>query len=451
MRPFLGSRDGSTRSASFLLWLLLIAGVALFARVTYVLLETQHLEVPRTEEALEGSRRSFDEIHYEQQAKQLADGVWFKESELMAEPGGESAAHPPLTALVLGPVAASTGGSVLAMRLSMALIGSAAVVLAGLVGREALDTRAGLWAAGIAAVYPNLWMNDGLVLSESLAVLSTAVVMYLAYRLARSPSPAVAAALGAASGVGMLSRSELALLLPLVVVPVALLVRASIAARLRLLVVAAACAALVTAPWVAYNLSRFEEPVLLSHGDGGVLAGANCDDTYSGDLIGFWNGYCGSEVGTAHADRSVEAAAKRSLALDYVRDNLDRLPVVVAARLGRIWSVYRPFQMNEIAQAEGRPIWASNAGLVMFWVLLPLAVRGVVVMRRGRTTLVPLVGPLAAACVTGAAFYGVLRFRTVAELSVVVLAAVAIRAGRSGADGAEASSEGGRTAVHALP
>lgn len=216
----IGSRDTpAMRSGAFYLRLLLIAGLAPAGRTTYVFVETQHQELPGPAQEAEGAHRSFDEFSYEQQANQLADGIWFKESEFLAEPGGESAAHPPLTALLLAPVSAATGGSVLAMRLVMALVGSAAVVLVGLVGREAFDARAGLWAAGLAAAYPNLWMNDGLVLSESLAVLCASVVIYLAYRLARSPGWRLAAALGAASGAGMLSRSELVLLLPLLVVP----------------------------------------------------------------------------------------------------------------------------------------------------------------------------------------------------------------------------------------
>lgn len=419
---------------AFFLRLLLLASLALAGRAVYILAETQHQELPRPMEEIAGTRRSFDEFYYERQANQIADGVWFKEAGLLARPEDETAAHPPLAALLLAPVAWVTGGSVLAMRFAMAVIGTLVVVLAGLIGREVTDARTGLLAAGLATVYPNLWMNDGLVLSESLAALCTAAVILLAYRLIRSPSWPLAVALGVAAGAGMLSRSELVLLLPMLVIPVALSVRSwslrSSPARLVLAVVAVASAVVVVSPWVAYNLSRFEQPVLLSHGDGGVLIGANCDDTYDGDLLGFWNGFCGAELARADADRSVEAVEKRSAALDYVADHLDRVPVVVAARLGRIWSIYRPFQMNEIAQAEGRPVWASNAGLVMFWALVPLSVIGVVVLRRRGTPIVPLVGPVLAACVAGAAFYGLLRFRTVAEVSFVVLAAVALGAGR---------------------
>lgn len=429
---------------AFLLRLLLIVSLAFAGRALYILAVTQHLEVSQ---ASVGARRSFDEVYYERQAKQIADGVWFKDAELMAETRRQSAAHPPLAALVLAPVAGATGGSVLAMRFTMAVAGAGVVALAGLIGRQVGGGTTGLWAASLAAVYPNLWMNDGLVLSETLAALCTAAVIFTAYRLVRRPSWHVAAGMGVAAGAGMLSRSELVLLVPLLVIPVALSVRSR--AGFTVAVVAIATTAATVAPWVVYNLSRFEEPVLLSHGDGGVLAGANCDSTYHGELIGLWNGYCGSELGGDPADRSVEAAEKRSLALSYVRDNLERVPAVTAARLGRIWSVYRPFQMNEIAQAEGRPQWASTAGLVMFWALVPLSAFGVAELRRRMVPLLPLLAPVLAGSLTGVVLYGLLRFRTVAEVSFVVLAAVAFGARLRG-DGDTGPAVGRRRGREAL-
>ena len=38
---------------------------------------------------------------------------------------------------------------------------------------------------------------------------------------------------------------------------------------------------LVVAPWVVYNMTRFDEPMFLSTNDGLALAGSNCDPVYS--------------------------------------------------------------------------------------------------------------------------------------------------------------------------
>ena len=46
---------------------------------------------------------------------------------------------------------------------------------------------AGLVAAGLAAVYPQMWINDGMLLSETMAIFMTAVALYAVYAF-RSPS-----------------------------------------------------------------------------------------------------------------------------------------------------------------------------------------------------------------------------------------------------------------------
>lgn len=81
------------------------------------------------------------------------------------------------------------GDQVLPQRLTMSLVGTAAVVVIGLLGRVVAGDRAGLIAAGLAAAYPNLWINDGLVMAESLTALGMALL--LTYRrLARFRVPA---------------------------------------------------------------------------------------------------------------------------------------------------------------------------------------------------------------------------------------------------------------------
>jgi hypothetical protein len=69
-----------------------------------------------------------------------------------------------------------------------------------------------------------------------------------------------------------------------------------------------------------------------------------------------------------------------------------------------------------------------EAGYLMYWLLVPAAVLGVVVLRRRRVTLVPLVALIGAVTAGAAASYGFTRFRASAEVAIVLLAAVAIDA-----------------------
>jgi uncharacterized membrane protein len=64
----------------------------------------------------------------------------------------------------------------------------------------------------------------------------------------------------------------------------------------------------------------------------------------------------------------------------------------------------------------------------MYWVLLPLAVAGAVVLVRRRARVWPLVSTAVVVSVTTALTYGQQRFRTAAEPAIVVLAAVAVGA-----------------------
>jgi 4-amino-4-deoxy-L-arabinose transferase-like glycosyltransferase len=387
--------------------------VAFIGRILFIVTFTRH------ETAL------YDNFYYINEAKTVAEGRGFVTPLFGSKPTAE---HPPLTVATLVPVSVVTDGNEVAMRVTMAALGAGVVVLVALIGVQVAGERAGLIAAGLAAIYPNLWLNDGLVMAETLTALLVAAVIFCCYQLARGPTVAHAAGAGLACGLAMLTRAELVLLVPLVVIPTVFLLRGpSRAQRVKLAAVIVFVALLAISPWVAYNFSRFDQPVFLSHGDGGVLLGANCDDTYSGSRIGTWTLACAAAAGT-RGDNSQMARRQRERASDYIRAHLDRVPFVVAARVGRVWSVYRPVQMADISEQEGRPKVASLVGVVMFWVLALLAVAGAVTLRRRRVPLLPLLGPFVMVTVVAAVSYGIVRFRVPAEISLVVLAAIGIEA-----------------------
>ncbi|MGQ0824141.1 MAG: ArnT family glycosyltransferase [Actinomycetota bacterium] len=392
-----------------------IATAGLLGRIAYILAVTRD------------QKPYIDEIYYADTAVHLARGNGFRTPLFFGPPAGEIAEHPPLTSLVLAPAAWITDESRLAMRITMAMAGVAVVVLVALVAARIAGRRAGLIAAVLAACSPNLWVNDGLLMSETLATLATAGAVLGTYVLVTTRRIAAAIATGGACAAAMLTRGELALLLPLMVLPaLALMGNVVTRDRLRLAGVTLLAAATPVVPWVAYNLARFEDPVLLSHGDAGVLLGANCDETYGGHDLGYWNGLCA--LTDRAGDASVDAGEKRDAAFEYMREHAERLPVVVVARVGRMWGVYRPFEMAERHREEGRPEWVSIAGWASTFLFLALAVQGLRVLRRREVPLLPLVAPAAMATLVAAMFYGHPRFRAPAEVGIVVLAAVGIDA-----------------------
>ncbi len=107
-------------------------------------------------------------------------------------------------------------------------------------------------------------------------------------------------------------------------------------------------------------------------------------------------------------------------------DHVGRLPVVVAARIGRVWSLYAPGYMADYNRGEGRDVWASWLGFASFWFLVPFTVAGAVVLRRRKVAVTPLVAQFVLVTITAAVIYGLVRFRVPAEVSIVVLSAVAV-------------------------
>jgi hypothetical protein len=309
--------------------------------------------------------------------------------------------------------------------------GLVTIVVLGLLGRRLGTWRTGVAASMIAAVYPNLWMNDGLVMSESVSVLAVSSTLLVAHDVLTADAPIrlrSVGLLGVLAGLSTLARSELGLLIPALAVLLAVRTRTW---RPTLLVVIGAV--LAVGPWVGFNLSRFEQPVLLTTNDGTTLLGAYCDASFYGPHVGSWSLPCQLEDPDYSMDEepSVRSERQRALALEYARDNVRALPKVVAARVARTLDLYGFDGLVGMDVGEERYRWASWAGIVCWWVLAPLAVVGAVLSRRRMNSYVRwlLLVPVLAVAVTTVVFYGAHRIRSSMEPTVVLFAAIAVVAG----------------------
>jgi 4-amino-4-deoxy-L-arabinose transferase-like glycosyltransferase len=354
-------------------------------------------------------------------ANLIADGHWFVEPFLNTFEGRlvPSAGHPPLWELLLSGVSFLGGTSYLAHRALGCILGAGTIVLVALLARRIGGDRAGVAAAALAALYPVMIAADGSLMSEGLYTLLIAAALLAALRLRDRPDARSAALLGAAVGLAALTRSEALLLFPLLVLPIAL---TRPAGRWRLAAVTVVAAAVVIAPWTARNWAEFGRPVLISTNDGTLLAGANCGLTYHGEDIGFWNIKCISERSIANEAR--QEARWRSEGASYIGDHLGRLPVVLGVRVLRTWDLYQPRRM--VRFAEGRWVRADQAGVAVYYLLLPLAIAGGWLLRRRRRDLLVLLTPVALVVVLSLIGYGIPRFRAPAEITIVVLAALTL-------------------------
>ncbi|MDQ6852282.1 MAG: glycosyltransferase family 39 protein [Actinomycetota bacterium] len=417
-----GGRGASYRWFGWALLAVAVGGLVL--RVVYVLVERRDVDF------------GGDARFYHEGANLLADGKGFISP--FAHDAGrvvESAEHPPLYLVFLAIPSALRLTSTLSHLLWSCALGAATIVLVGLIGRAVAGARVGIVAAALLAVYPDAWMADGSLQAETAAMFTTALCVLLAYHCWHRPGWRRFGALGAAIGAAALARSELVLLLAALLLPLALLAPGGDRRlRLRWLGAGALAAVVVVGPWAAYNLTRFREPAALSTQFGALLASANCDTTYYGPQLGYFSIPCAREVDDREfrpgLDQSQQDSIFRREAVGYARAHAGRVPVVVAARVGRVVGLFHPGQQTQIDAFLGPyGVGLTRTALYSFQAVGVLAAAGAFLLRRRRSAPVfPLLAPAGVVLVTVIVTYGLTRFRFAAMPALVVLAAVSIDA-----------------------
>jgi 4-amino-4-deoxy-L-arabinose transferase-like glycosyltransferase len=424
MTAMTGRSDAGRHPRAFALGLALIALAGFGIRLGYVF-------------AGGANDTSEDGLYYHFAANLLVDGDGF----VNPWSGLPTAQHPPAWPVLLGLPSLAGLDGLLAHQVFASVVGTVTIPLVGVAGRLVAGTRAGLLAAAVAATNPNMWVRERELLAQTLVFPLVAFALALAYRYWRTPRLVTFAALGGVCGVLALAHASLALLLAVLLPLVSLRAPSGLAFTRRLghLGAGLGIAAALLLPWVVRNTVRFERPVLLTTTPALNLRVGTCPAGYYGERLGSYDpdiwlppgavgpGRCSSTVtSTNEAEQDDEHRAE---ALAYMRENAARVPIVFAARQGRMWGVFRPFQTATFDQNFGHgPLLVYQAGLVFYWALIPLALAGAVCLRRWGIALLPLLPLFIAAGATAAIAFGTFRYRAPAEVPIVMLAAVGIEA-----------------------
>ena len=396
-----------SRALSPLAWLLIALLVGFAVRVP-ALIAAHHTKVPG------------DQLQYSAQAVANAKGNWFEQP---FAPGEPSAEHPPLTSAVLTPITwvMGDGNFILAQRLTVFAVGMANIALLWLLGRRHSAQLAALLAL-LGAIDVRLLLSDVLILSETFGVTLVTLSLWALWPgSTRRPW-----LIGVLLGLLVLTRAELLFVIPLVSAwlwwthP-----QRRRWASLGAALVPAVVAAFVLAPWVGWNLARFDARTTLSTNDGFTLLGANCPDTYFGANIGGYSINCALSVaGEPGMDASEVSAVRRETATAYAGEHLARLPIVAAARFVRQWEIGWVGRTASDSPAEGRPEELVLLGTVQWWLLGALAVGGARRADRQLRSLmliVPVVVTFAAVSVNAQ-----WRLRVAVEPALLVFAALGI-------------------------
>lgn len=394
---------------------------------------------------------SFWAVYFTNVEKLWGDGYfWHHAGNLLAEGKGfisplhyyyydivsQSADHPPLFTVYLAMFSFVGLDSEGAHQFATALVTLAAVPSFALVGRRLGGTTVGIVTAFVAAVHPVIWGWNKMIMSEPMAILAVAWLLWAAIdwreRVAAGTARWThAARFGLFIGLAALTRSEL-LLLGVLLAIVAMFTRPAWRTLIPL-TVAGSATLLSFAPWIAHNLSRFEVPVYLSAGANGTLVATNCDTVYEGFFLGYWDINCTSAaqqratrelaaVGIDDPDQSQLIEQMGGYWREYMWENRTRVPTVVVARVGRVLGLYRPFQQMALDHfPEGRDKHVVYGAWAMFAGLIPLSVVGARHLRRRNRLMPLLLLPIPAALFTVSITFGNTRYRLAMEPPLIVL------------------------------
>jgi 4-amino-4-deoxy-L-arabinose transferase-like glycosyltransferase len=398
-------------------------------------------------------RLTGDSLFNYMQGKMLAEGKGFGNGFAYLDSGKvmPSAGKPPIFSIYLAFLQKIGLHSVDQQRLGTSVLGALGIVLLGLLAWRLAGKRAGVIAAVMAAVSPLLWINDGRVMVEAIYVPLIAGVLLAAYHFWNNPRPRTAIILGITVGLASLARGEASQLLVLLVIPLVVsLPKLSRKGRGTLTALAFLSALVIVFPWVVRNLVTFQEPTLLQFGSGAVLLNGQCDAAYYTDTdnYGLENFKCFQgdaaplilDLIKGTRDESAVDAELRKKALTYMSDNKSRVPMMVLYREGRVWEVYQPLDnidKNYRFEDRGKP--ESILASVDYFLTLPFAIYGLVLLRRRKIPIAPFVAVILTVTFAVAATFGIIRFRVAVDAIALVLAAIAIdallaRFGRPAAD-----------------
>ena len=343
--------------------------------------------------------------------------------------------RPPVFPLFLALVSLVSGPNPLHARLALSVVGALTCVLVSLIARDLFGARVGALAGLMAAVYPQLFIYDAWLYSESLAICLFAASCLAITRVVRRPAGWRWALAGGLIGLTALTRPNGIYALAAVLVWAAIALRARLIPARRALagvaLVVAGCLA-VMAPWTVRNYVVTDGAfVPISTGGGDVIAGAYNDAAYS------WPSYQGSWVNPwtmpywSPHDRALllkfpaacwgacEVARDRvttQLGLHWAESHLQLLPRLVLLRMMQFWTPASP------TLEAGMPVWRPFAVGYPTLVLMLAAVGFVAHRRLWREALVLWL--FGATVVAGAViFYGSPRFRAPLEPILIVMAA----------------------------
>jgi hypothetical protein len=375
-----------------------------------------------------------DSFFYYEQALNLRHGLGyievFREFGHVRHPQAAgnfpTAYWPPGYPAFLVVIQSAFGDAIRTSKLGGCLSGAATIALTGVLGRDIAGRRIGLLGALLVALSPFVIAVDGSLMSEVLYVPLVLLALVIAQRTRRSPTAPGWCALGVVIALAALTRQDALFLVPLVVLPTAILAHDPVRHLLPRVALGLAAMTLVLTPWVVRNDRDVGVPAISTISGFGTLAGANCDDSYNGSRLGYQAVHC---MHLALEWKVSEANWYDRLqhdTFDYAFSHVSRWPVVGAARVLRVWGLWNPDQQTRFEARQNRNVnWQRLAWLVST-ATLGVGLIGFRILARQRRQIAMLIAPVAMATIVALVTLGNTRYGATAEPVLAIGAAVSL-------------------------
>ena len=309
------------------------------------------------------------------------------------------------------------------VRAVQTLIGPVVIALTWLLGRRLFSPRVGLAAAAVVAVYPFAWQYEARLYSESLA---TPLTLALLLVVLRPEPPTVRRALGAGALLALSFYVRPSAFVLAAALVVAFWVTAGFWRGTRLAVISAAVVAVALVPWWLRTLDVEGAFVPLSTQDAALYGTFNDEAAHDERFPWAWRALNKRDAPLLDRRNPMpEHELRRRLrenATEYIRDHPSSVPKAFFWNgIVRTWDLRRPSNVYVEVPFEGRSLTLTKIGLIMYWVLLPLAVVGLWLQRRRRYLVLPVLAIALASSVIFTANGGT-RYRAPLEPVIAVLA-----------------------------
>lgn len=350
----------------------------------------------------------------------------------------------PLWPFIIAGLSLSFGPSDYVARLFLSLVGSGTCVLIYLFARDLFGQRIGLLAGSVAAIYPELFIYDGWLYTESLYTFLLLAFCYGLYRLqaAKGEKKRLWLWCGISLGLLSLTRPNGMFIIGLLMLWAILMVRIKLLqwwTAAKAVATTTLIALALIAPWTARNYWVAHTFIPVATGEGTVLLGAYNNmvltkSIYSGGYVGTW---VNPLVSTPAIARSyplytctppceiAREAAFEDAALQWIQSHIHLMPHLLKLHFLNMWqpdTYEADLPTARFTQQQSTQLVLSMMKTIPIYIFILAGLGFIVTLRRWRELLFIYFTILLtiAECLI---FYGIPRFRAPIEPLLILLAA----------------------------